>query len=79
MSLLCYTYDADYYCAVCAKAQFGTDDHGFVPEDAKDSEGNKIGAVFTWDEWYNFDEGEQQINCADCTGFIAIYNEGITK
>ena len=59
---IAYTYDAAEHCPACARARFGSDDHGFVPEDAEDSEGNGIGAVFGWDEI----EPDRGLYCDTC-------------
>lgn len=45
-----YTYEADYHCPACTIARFGADEYGNVPDDAVDSEGNPIGAMWEWDE-----------------------------
>jgi hypothetical protein len=47
--VVAYTYEAAYHCVDCARNCFGQDEHGFVPESARDSEGNEIGAAFTSD------------------------------
>lgn len=44
-----YVYEADYHCPGCAIKRFGEDDRGpWAKEDAVDSEGNLIGAIFSW-------------------------------
>jgi len=72
---IAYTYEADHHCPGCAFAAFGRDEHGFVPEDAVDSEGNPIGAVAPWDEWYEIGEGNQTLVCGTCGGVIETYEE----
>ena len=71
---IAYTYEADYHCPDCAFKRFGRDDNGFVPEDAKDSEGNPVGAVSPWEEWYDNDlyEGNSYavLGCSDCGEII---------
>lgn len=45
-----YAYEADIHCPSCTEKRFGTDVHGDIPADAKDNEGNTVGAVAPWDE-----------------------------
>lgn len=68
-----YTYDADYHCTIHAVEQFGKDEHGYVPEDATDSEGNGIGAIFNdsdVDAIQYCDEGDHLFctRCGDVSG-----------
>jgi len=65
---IAYTYDADYHCPDCTRARFGTDEnHPWPPETAQDSEGNPLGAVAPWDEWYDFGYiAVQVLSCSDC-------------
>lgn len=72
---IAYAYEADHHCPGCAFQAFGQDEHGFVPEDARDSEGNPIGAVAPWDEWWNVGEGNQTLSCGTCGGEIDTYEE----
>jgi hypothetical protein len=52
-TVLAYSYEAAYHCPQCAGNRFGTSwETGFVLESARDSEGNEIGAVAPWDEWF---------------------------
>ncbi len=68
---IAYTYDADYHCPGCAFARFGQDENGFVPEDATDDEGNPVGAVAPWDEWWEPSEkGPQSLVCGTCLGVV---------
>lgn len=47
---IAYAYDADLHCAPCAVARFGAESgRAWVREDARDAEGNPIGAVAPWD------------------------------
>jgi hypothetical protein len=73
--VLAYTYEADYHCKECAKVRFGEDAHGFVPEDAQDSEGNSVGAVFGDSEWWNPGEGNQTLSCSDCGRELDYHTE----
>lgn len=68
---IAYTFDADYHCPVCTERRFGVDEHGFPPEDARDSEGNPIGAVAPWDEWHEPSEPRPHVlACGSCRGEI---------
>src|SRR5262249_40355346 len=52
----------------CAEAQFGTDDRGFVPGDAEDSESNPVHAVFVSDH-----DGEENVaTCTNCGRVICL-------
>lgn len=46
-----YVYEADLHCPECAAKRFGVDEHGTIPEDAIDREGNGVGAVAPWEPW----------------------------
>lgn len=52
MQALAYTYEADVHCPACTIARFGRDKSGraWPPEDARDREGNPLGAIFPWDD-----------------------------
>lgn len=64
-----YTFEADYHCVPDALARFGRGAFGFVPEDATDSEGNGIGAIFASDEQPIH---ERHQVCADCGRVICL-------
>jgi hypothetical protein len=85
---IAYTFDADYHCPGCTYKAFGAcdgtcnaafcswvacsaDKHDDY-KSPRDSEGNEIGAVAPWEEWWDpgFDECEALI-CACCGGCIA--------
>lgn len=69
-----YTYDASYHCPNCARERFGTDEHGFVPDSAEDSEGNPVGAIFEDSEWYDYYGTEDQtLYCNSCDCEIDVY------
>jgi hypothetical protein len=74
---IAYTYEADYHCPPCAKERFGEDELGFVPSGAEDDEGNPIGAVASWDEWYDVSKDECEIlvcgTCRDIISFMHYY------
>ena len=67
--VLGYTADADTYCEDCARKRYGGTD-----ENALDSEGNELGAIFADSEW------DRPVHCADChahleatlTGDVAV-------
>lgn len=55
--LIGYVYDAAEWCLRCATQRFGST----VPDDAVDSEGNQLGAIFCWSE-----PGQGGRRCDDC-------------
>lgn len=55
-----FTYEADLHCPTCTETRFGRGPHGFIAEDATDTEGNPVGAVFYGSE---LEPGEV---CGDC-------------
>jgi hypothetical protein len=64
---IAYTFEADYHCPVCTENRFGVDESRFIPENARDSEGNPIGAVAPWDEWHEPGEDLPQVlGCGSC-------------
>ena len=69
---IAYTYDADWHCPDCAIARFGLEPGGRWPrDDARDSEGNEVGAVAPWTEWWNLDGECEVLACSDCHEVIA--------
>lgn len=70
---IAYTYEADRHCPRCAKERFGADEHGFVPEEARDNEGNEIGALAPWDEWEQDLSEPQTLACETCGEVIEEY------
>jgi len=73
---IAYTYEADYHCPNCAFARFGQDELGFVPIDSEDDEGNTIGIVSPWDEWYDVSTDECQIlACGTCHDIIRFSHD----
>jgi len=67
---IAYTYEADCHCPDCAFARFGQDEHGFIPEDATDDEGNSVGVVAPWSEWWNLDDECEVLACGTCHAII---------
>lgn len=73
---IAYTYEASHHCPACTFERFGKDEHGFPPEDAKDAEGNGIGAIASWDEWQNVGtKGVQVLACDDCGAVLDTYHD----
>lgn len=57
---IAYTYEADYHCKACTIARFTTE------------EGDEVGAVFGWDEWFEpSDPNVQVLACGDCGAELA--------
>jgi len=72
--VLAYAYDAAEHCPSCARARFGTNERGFVPEDATDSEGNHVHPLFAYDEWYDTYYLEfQTLTCDTCGDELDAY------
>jgi len=68
---IAYTFEADTHCPGCTAKRFGTDAEGFIPEDARDNEGNPVGAIAPWDEWHEpGEELPQVLACSTCGGEI---------
>ncbi len=69
-----YVYEADYHCPDCARARYGSDEYGNVPPDARDREGNAVGALFRWDAWHDCASLDLEpgttcpaiLECSDC-------------
>lgn len=61
---IAYTYEADYHCEACTLARFGS-------TEGVDSEGNSVGAAFSWDEWWNLDGQCEALSCGDCHAILA--------
>ena len=83
---IAYTYDADTHCPDCATARFGKEPRergGFYPwppEDARDSEGNEVGAIAPWDDWCNGEADDVcTLACGDCLAIIAIHGPHDTE
>jgi hypothetical protein len=62
---IAYTYEADTHCPACTAERFGPS------RDGRDSEGNRVGAIWPWDEWCEPSEpGRQYLACGTCYGVI---------
>lgn len=74
---IAYTYEADHHCPGCTEARFGRSEDGWIAgenEDGSypvDGEGNPVGVVAPWDEWWepSLDE-PQTLVCGTCGGEI---------
>ena len=58
---IAYTYEADVHCPADTEVRFGRGPNGFIAEESTDSEGNRVGAVFSWDR-----DGDWPGYCSDC-------------
>lgn len=68
---IAYTYEADHHCPECALERFGRNAHGTVPESAEDNEGNPVGAVMPWEEWFDIGlDACEVLTCGTCMGEI---------
>ena len=68
---IAYTFMAAYHCPACTARAFGVDEDGWIPEDARDGEGNPIGAVSPWEEWEEYGEpGPYVLVCDTCGDII---------
>ena len=65
---IAYTFEADYHCKDCTIERFGS-------TEGVDREGNQVGAVAPWDEWFDIGEGDQTLACGDCHEVIEQYTE----
>lgn len=69
---IAYTYEADTQCPECAEKRFGLDESGFIT--GVDSEGNEVGVIAPWDEWYDITYyTDQTLACATCKRTIETY------
>lgn len=59
MGPIAYVYDADTYCEECTVKKYGS-------TEGDDSEGNPIGAQFSWDEWWDGGPLCEVLSCGDC-------------
>lgn len=47
--------------------------HPWPPEDARDSEGNPVGAIAPWDDWCDAEDGPCTLACGTCHFIIATH------
>ena len=84
MTVIAYTYEADTHCIDCTQVRFhgselkDTDSNGIGFEQA-DSLGDLVHALFSTDEWQEYDEAflaenpPQYLACGDCFEVIDEY------
>lgn len=80
---IAYTYEADYHCPSCALERFGRCEDGHVAcqggpdhEPVEDDEGNPVGVVAPWDEWWEPSIQEcQALACSDCGNIIDVHHD----
>jgi hypothetical protein len=84
MNILAYTYEADTHCIDCTQVRYhgseleDTDINGIGFEQA-DSEGNLVHALFSYDEWQEYDPAylaenpTQYLACGNCHEVIDSY------
>lgn len=70
-----FTYEADTHCPSCTEQRFGRGPRGFIAGDATDSEGNPVGVIAPWDEWFDAGCGAQTLACGTCGAVIAEYDD----
>lgn len=70
---IAYTYEADTHCPDCCRERFGNDYGDNV--ETLDNEGNHVGAVWGWDQWYETGCGDQTLGCGTCHCEIDKYVE----
>jgi RNA polymerase subunit RPABC4/transcription elongation factor Spt4 len=69
---IAYTYEADTHCPACAEKRFGVNGYGFIV--GFDSEGNEVGVIAPWDEWYDLEyQANQTLVCATCERIIESF------
>jgi len=67
---IAYIYEADHHCPGCAEARFGRSEAGWIGEDSVDGEGNPVGIVSPWDEWWQGTDEPETLVCGTCGGEI---------
>lgn len=79
--VIAWMYDAAVHCDDCALERFGTDERGYVPREATDSEGNEVHSIPNWEsaisEDHDFADGPAIEMCDTCGTIIeSIAYEG---
>lgn len=77
MRVIAIVGDAEYLCLECASARYSgaTREHGYLV--GSDSEGNELGALYSWDEWQDADSPDcQALTCSQCDGVLDISHSG---
>lgn len=73
---IAYMYEADVHCPGCAAERFGVSADGWIADGAEDSEGNPVGVIAPWDEWWQPSEPLPQVLvCGTCGGVIDELSE----
>lgn len=72
---IAFIYEADTHCPDCAEKRFGRGTRGFIAEGAIDHEGNPVGVIAPWDEWFDAGCGYQSLACGTCGEVIETYDE----
>jgi hypothetical protein len=71
---IAYIYEADWHCPECAIFRFGAEPgYPWVIDGARDDEGNFVGVVAPWDEWWQGYGENESLGCADCGRVIDTY------
>ena len=76
MTVIAYTYEADVHCIDCTRKRFYYSTWKQLP---LDSDGNDIHALFSTDEWVEYDPSHlaenptQYLACGDCHEVIDEY------
>ena len=70
---IAYTYEADFHCGACAETRFGRDRNRDIV--GADREGNAVGVVAPWDEWWEPSfECAQVLGCGICGAEVVSIN-----
>ena len=76
MRVIGYSYEADHHCIDCTNKRFGATPTYRIH---RDNEGNLIHAIFSTDEWQEYDSSflaenpTQYLVCGDCHTIIEEY------
>ena len=72
---IAYVYEADVHCLNCGEDSFGIGEFGFA--EGTDREGNEVGVIPPWGEWWEPTEtGVQTLTCGTCQKLIASIMTG---
>jgi len=94
MTITAYTYEADTHCIACTRKRFfylyqsqtasiittnAEIDINGIKYAQEDTDGNRVNALFSYDEWQEYDPGfladnpTQYLTCGDCLEVIEEY------